>query len=274
MAILVGTSGWSYPEWRGAYYPKGLAARKQLEYVAERMPTVELNASFYALQRPTSYVSWYERVPTGFVFAVKGSRFVTHIRRLRDPHTPLANFLASGVLALEDKLGPLLWQFPPSLRFDETLIANFLAELPTNTEAALNLAMQHDDSIAEDRTWLRTAARRPIRHAVEVRHESFRTERFLDLLRANDIALVTADTAGTWPYLEHQTASFGYVRLHGDTELYASAYGPAALANWAEKIGAWGAAGDVYVYFDNTSRAAAPHDARQLTELLSSVPAG
>jgi uncharacterized protein YecE (DUF72 family) len=272
MTVRIGTSGWAYPEWRGAYYPAGLVHRRELEYLAGRMSTVELNGSFYSLQRPSSYRAWYDRTPDSFVFAVKGHRYVTHLRRLRDPHETVANFLASGVLELADKLGPVLWQFPERLAFDPALVADFLTTLPADQATAADLVAQHATRRPDDDGPRRPVTARPLRHAVEVRHPSFADTRFADLLRAHGVALVSADTAGTWPFFDEVTADFTYVRLHGATELYASAYDPTELADWAARIRAWSRAGDVYVYFDNTAQAAAPRDAEHLAGLGGDPP--
>lgn len=266
--IRIGTSGWAYPEWRGSFYPGGLPQRRELEHLASRMPTVELNGSFYSLQRPASYQNWAASTPSEFCFAVKGGRFVTHLKRLREPETPLANFFASGVLALGEKLGPVLWQLPGTLTFDLDLTEEFLAALPRTTAEAAELANRHSAVLSADRTWLTVTEDRPIRHAIEVRHESFSTEVFSDLLRANDIALVASDSPGTWPYFEEITASFGYFRLHGHTELYVSGYARASLERWAATIRDWSRQGDVYVYFDNTAKGRAPVDAERLAALL------
>jgi uncharacterized protein YecE (DUF72 family) len=266
--ILIGTSGWAYPEWRCSFYPDGLPQRRQLEYLAGMLPTVEINGSFYSLQRPTSYRNWFEQTANDFCFAVKGGRFITHLKRLREAKVPLANFFASGVLALGDKLGPVLWQLPATMPFDLDLMADFVTLLPRTTAAAAELAGRHSAALSDDRTWLTIEQDRPLRHAIEVRHESFRTEPFRNLLREFDVALVASDSAGNWPYFEDITASFGYFRLHGDTELYVSGYSEDALAGWAAKIRDWANQGDVYVYFDNTAEVAAPRDARRLRALL------
>lgn len=268
MAVRIGTSGWAYPEWRGTYYPREVPQRRHLEYVAGRMPTVEINGSFYSLQRPTSYRAWYERTPPDFVFAVKGHRYLTHRRRLHEPTPSLANFLASGVLELGEKLGPLLWQFPPSLTFDAGLLRDFLAALPRDTASAAALA-HHAELVPAGYSTPPIGRNRPLRHAVEPRHPSFRDPAFVELLAEHGVALVAADTAGTWPYFAENTADFSYLRLHGDTELYVSAYSPPALATWAERIAKLAARGDVYVYFDNTAMAAAPRDAERLAHILS-----
>ncbi|EOM77046.1 DUF72 domain-containing protein [Rhodococcus rhodnii] len=266
----VGISGWTYPGWRGDFYPDGLPQRRELEYAAHRLDTIEINGSFYSLQRPTSYRKWAEQTPDGFVFAVKGGRFITHMRRLADPHASLANFFASGILALGERLGPVLWQLPPTLRFDADLAASFLAELPRTTEAAARLAGDHDDKLSGDRVLAETDEDRPIRHAVEVRHESFADDAAREVFAEHDVALVVADTAGRYPKLFDVTADFVYVRLHGDEELYASGYTDSALREWAGRIGAWTEAGlDVFAYFDNDMKGYAPHDAQRLAELLT-----
>jgi uncharacterized protein YecE (DUF72 family) len=267
--IRVGTSGWLYPPWRGVFYPKGLPHRAELGYLAGRLNSVEINGSFYSLQRPASYQSWHAQTPDDFVFAVKGGRFITHMKRLRDVEIPLANFFASGPLALGAKLGPVLWQLPATLRYDPDLLTAFFALLPRTTVEAADLAKHRDDRLS-GRDWLTTDADRPLRHALEVRHPDFTTPEFLDLLRANDIALVIADTAGTFPYLEDVTAGFVYIRLHGDVELYTSGYSPSTLDSWAARIRTFSAAGDVYVYFDNDVHAHAPVDAMALAERLRS----
>ena len=273
-SVRIGISGWRYTAWRGTFYPPGLVQRRELEYAASRMNSVELNGSFYSLQRPASYLSWRQQTPDGFVFAVKGARFVTHMKKLRDVETPLANFFASGVLALGDKLGPLLWQLPPVLGYDPERLETFFALLPRTTTAAASLAAGHDDRLT-DRSWTTTDADRPLRHALEVRHQSFVTPAFCDLLRAHDIGLVVADTAGKWPLMEDLTSGFVYVRLHGDTELYVSGYSPESLDAWAAKVVAWARAGlDVYVYFDNDAKVHAPFDAISLGERVGAALAG
>lgn len=267
--VRVGTSGWRYPPWRRTFYPEGLPQRRELEHLSRRVGSIEINGSFYSLQRPESYRAWAAETPAGFVFAVKGGRFITHLKQLRDIEAPLANFFASGVLALGPKLGPVLWQLPPRLRFDADRIEDFLARLPHTTAAAAALAAGHDERL-EGRALVETDADRPLRHALEVRHESFRDARFVELARAHDVAVVVADSAGTWPRFDELTAGFCYVRLHGDAELYTSGYSPEALDAWAAKVGAWRDQGlDVYVYFDNDAKVHAPFDAIALGERLA-----
>jgi uncharacterized protein YecE (DUF72 family) len=243
--IRIGTSGWNYPPWRGVFYPKGLVHRRELEYLSRQLNSVEINASFYALQRPESYQAWREQTPDDFVFAVKGGRYITHMKRLRDIDGAVANFFASGVFTLGPKLGPILWQLPATVRFDPELLAAFFGTLPRVTDAG-----------------------RTVRHAMEVRHPSFTDPAFLDLLREHRVALVIADTAGKFPYLEAVTADFAYLRLHGDQELYVSGYTDDALDRWAATIRGLGVA-DVFVYFDNDAKVRAPFDALGLTARLA-----
>jgi uncharacterized protein YecE (DUF72 family) len=267
--VRIGTSGWVYPPWRGEFYPPGLPHRRELEYLSGQLRSVELNGSFYSLQRPTSYQSWYAQTPDDFVFSVKGPRFITHMKKLRDADTLLANFFASGVLALGAKLGPILWQLPPTMRYEPDVLAAFFAALPRDTEAAAALAAKHDERL-DGRAWTSTDARRPLRYALEVRHASFQVDGFGELLTTHDIACVVADSAGTWPYFEQVTArDLVYVRLHGAEELYSSGYTPEALHSWAAKVREWRRSRDVYVYFDNDVKVRAPADARSLAALVA-----
>jgi len=283
--IRIGISGWNYAGWRGSFYPKGLRHRDELAFASGQVDTIEINGTFYSLQRPDSFARWRDETPEGFVFAIKGSRFITHLKQLRDIEVPLANFFASGVLRLEEKLGPFLWQFAPRFRFDEERLDRFFRLLPRDTEAAAALAKRHDQRLA-GRAWLRTEARRPLRHAIEIRHPSFLDPAFVRLLRRHRIALVFAD-AVSWPYAEDVTADFVYLRLHGSEELYASGYSEPALARWAARIEAWSTgdtpadaelihpeppprrAREVYVYFDNDAKVRAPADARSLRARLA-----
>ncbi len=270
--IRIGISGWRYPPWRGVFYPKGLAQRRELEFASRRLTSIEINGSFYSLQRPEHYLGWRAETPEGFLFSVKGPRFITHMKKLRGVETPVANFFANGVLALGDKLGPVLWQLPPNLGFDAARMEDFLALLPRTTTEAARLAVGHDEKV-EGRTWLTTDADRPLRHAVEVRHASFETDAFLEILRRHGVGLVVADTAGKWPMILETTSDLAYVRLHGAEELYVSGYDDAALEVWADRIRGWHSAGrDVVVYFDNDVKVRAPFDAMRLHELLDLTP--
>lgn len=287
MAIRIGISGWRYAPWRGVFYPTGLAQRRELEYASRAFTSIEINGSFYSLQSPASWALWHEQTPEDFVFAVKGPRYITHILRLRDIEKPLANFFASGVLQLRSKLGPLLWQLPPSLQFDEARFEAFFQALPRDTDSALALARRRERGRMKGRTALPAVAPLPVRHAVEIRHPSFAQPAFIRLLRRHGIALVAADSAGRFPYAEDVTADFMYLRLHGDTELYTSGYSQSALDWWAQRIRRWADGGepddankfsplkpkrrksrDVYCYFDNDAKVHAPFDAQQLYEKL------
>jgi uncharacterized protein YecE (DUF72 family) len=280
--IRIGISGWRYAPWRGKFYPEDLRQKDELAFAAGQFPTIEINGTFYSLQRPDSFAAWHDATPPDFRFAVKGPRYITHMRRLKDVKAPLANFFASGVLRLNEKLGPLLWQLPPSFRFDPQRLTAFFDLLPRTTVDAARLARAHDGKL-KVRAWLKTDADRPIRHALEIRHDSFRDPDFIKLLRKHRIALVVADTVD-WPLLLDATADFVYVRLHGSLKLYVSGYGAKALNLWADRIQAWAAgkeahgphAGlrgparkrDVYVYFDNDAKVRAPFDAKSLIAKL------
>lgn len=284
--IRTGTSGWRYPPWRGAFYPEGLAQRRELEYLSRAVSSIEINGSFYSLQRPENYRSWAAETPDDFVFSVKGPRFVTHMKQLLDPDVTLPNFFASGVLALGPKLGPILWQLPPRMRWDRARVEPFLRCLPRTTVEAAALAEKHDERL-DDRALTSTDADRPVRHALEVRHPSFADPAVVSLLREIGVALVVADTAGEWPHLEDMTADFAYVRLHGDEELYTSGYSDSALDSWASRVRAWAAGEsptgeftvappmacekgrDVFVYFDNDVKVHAPRDAIALATRLT-----
>jgi uncharacterized protein YecE (DUF72 family) len=269
--VRIGISGWTYAPWRSVFYPKGLRQKDELEYAASRLASIEINGSFYSLQRPESYRGWHDRTPADFVFALKGGRFITHMKKLADVDAPLANFFASGPLALADKLGPVLWQLPPTLGYDRGRLESFFALLPRTTTEAAELGRHHDERV-DGRAWLDVAADRPIQHALEVRHDTFLAPDFLDVLRAHDIGLVVADTAGRWPLIREVTTDFAYVRLHGDTELYASGYSDAALDQWAGLLRGWAEGGkDVYAYFDNDIKVRAPFDAMGLAERLADL---
>jgi uncharacterized protein YecE (DUF72 family) len=266
--IRVGISGWRYEPWRGVFYPEGLPQRRELEYAARHFSTIEINGSFYSLQRPEYSEEWYDAAPRGFVYAVKGSRYITHMLRLKGVAKPLANFFASGVLALKEKLGPFLWQFPPALAFRPERFDEFFRLLPRTTGEALSLARKRDFRL-KGRARLSIDADRKLRHAIEIRHDSFVDERFLELLRRHDIGLVVADTAGKWPRLFETTSDFVYVRLHGDIKIYTSGYTNRSLEHWAGRIRGWhGSRKQVYVYFDNDVKVRAPFDALNLMKKL------
>ncbi|WP_428663580.1 DUF72 domain-containing protein [Reyranella sp.] len=282
--VRIGISGWTYAPWRGQFYPEDLPQKKELGYAASVFRSIEINGTFYSMQRCKSFAQWADATPDDFVFAVKGPRYLTHMLKLNNAEAPLGNFFASGVLRLGAKLGPILWRFPPNFRFDPEKLEAFFGLLPRDTEQAAACGRRHDHRL-RGRAWLRTDRRRPIRHAIEIRHESFRNPAFVALLRKHNIALVCADTV-EWPLLMDLTADFVYVRLHGSTELYRSAYGRPALKRWASRVVAWRDGKpmtdgyfisekqprrrrrEVFLYFDNTDKLQAPKDALSLMRLL------
>jgi uncharacterized protein YecE (DUF72 family) len=270
VTVRIGISGWTYPRWRGTFYPKGLPQRQELRYASERMNSVEINGSFYSLQRRSSFEAWAASVPEDFVFAVKGGRFITHMKKLSGIETPLANFLAAGVLALDQKLGPILWQLPPNLGFNADRMDAFFAQLPRSAGSAAEIAAHHDQRVPDDRALTKAVhPRYRLRHAIEPRHESFRTPEFYQLLRRYKMALVISDNPGKWPIFTEITTDLMYLRLHGHDQLYVSGYSDHELDEWAAKIRSWTERGcDVYVYFDNDAKVHAPFDAMSLMERL------
>jgi uncharacterized protein YecE (DUF72 family) len=286
--IRIGISGWRYEPWRGTFYPPGLTQKRELEYASRQLNSIELNGSFYSLQRPESFQNWYDETPREFVFSVKGSRFVTHMKRLLNVEAPLANFFAQGLLKFKEKLGPILWQFPPNFKCDVPRLDAFFKMLPRTHKEAARLAKKHDERL-DGRAWFRVKEDRPLRHAIEIRNESFVCEEFIALLRRHNIALVAADTV-EWPLLMDLTADFVYCRLHGSEQLYVSGYEREAIDQWAQRVALWAEGGDVadgrkasdrtgpaakardvYVYFDNDAKVRAPFDARQLQETVGAL---
>ena len=284
MPPRIGISGWTYAPWRGGpFYPKGLPHNQELAFASRHLNSIEINGTFYSLQRPSSFATWHDQTPDDFLFSVKGGRFITHLKRLNDCEVPLANFFASGVLKLKKKLGPILWQLPPMFIFNEDKLARFFDLLPRDTVAAAELSKRHDERL-KGREWTTAEVKQPIRYAMEVRHDSFKTDAFVRLMRKHRIAIVVADTAGKWPVIEDVTADYMYLRLHGDETLYVSGYSDPALNRWAEKLKAWKGGGqpaapelllpevppakrksrDVYVYFDNDVKVRSPRDAMGL----------
>jgi len=280
--VFVGISGWRYAGWRGDFYPKGLRQRDELKFAAERMSAIEINGTFYSMQRSESFLQWREETPEGFVFAVKGSRFITHMLKLNNPRQGLANFFATGLLALGNKLGPILWQLPPNLSFNPEKVEAFLKELPRTGEAGTKLALEHDHRLKRE-PYLEHKDVDRIRHAMEVRHPSFLCEEFVDLLRKYNVASVVSDSAKRFPVIDDVTADFVYVRLHGHEQLYTGGYSDELLDWWAKRVKAWQRGGqvkaphlveperklekterDVFVFFDNDAKVDAPKDAMRL----------
>jgi uncharacterized protein YecE (DUF72 family) len=290
--LHIGISGWRYDGWRGTFYPKGLRQADELQFASRAVRTIEINGTHYSLQSLGSYRKWYDETPDGFVFSVKGARYLTHMLRFRDEaaHAGLANFFAQGLFALNEKPGPILWQFPPSFRFDAERLERFLAMLPHDTQGALDLARRHDKRVREP--YLAIDRPRRLRHAIEIRHPSFVDAAFVALLRKHGVALVVSDSTEDWPHVDDLTADFVYVRLHGTSARYSGSYGDAALDTWAQRIDAWAhggqpadakliapdtpprrrAARDVFCYFDNDTKTEAPFDAQRLMERLAVTP--
>jgi uncharacterized protein YecE (DUF72 family) len=237
MRTFIGTSGWDYRHWKGVFYPEGCPRTRWLDHYSRTFSTVEVNATFYHRIRQNTYLKWHSSTPEGFLWAVKASRFITHIRRLQGVEDSLDIFF-SDVSTLGEKLGPLLFQFPPSLEFDGKTLEVFLGLLPAGG-----------------------------RYAVEARHPSWTGQDTLSMLREHNIAWCIADTAGRFPYLEAVTADYVYIRLHGSRKLYASEYTEGELRAWAHRIRSWER--DAYVYFDNDFMGYAPKNALRLRELLS-----
>ena len=286
--IRVGMSGWRYDEWRGTFYPEKLTQRRELEYASRQLNSIELNGTFYSLQRPKSYLQWSEETPEDFVFSVKGTQFITHERRLENVATPLANFLAQGVLRLGRKLGPILWQFPPAFKFNAQLLQDFFDLLPPTAKQAAAYARQRDDWMAE-RSWLEVEEDFPLRYAIETRNKSFAVPEYIELLRKHRIAMVVADTV-KWPRMMDITADFVYCRLHGHEELYPNGYDAESIDRWARRVLAWSRgeevtdevrvhpdpaaklpARDVFVYFDDDVKVRAPFDAVSLTQRIAEL---
>jgi uncharacterized protein YecE (DUF72 family) len=286
--VRIGISGWTYKPWRGVFYPEDLKQKLELEYASKTFNSIEINGTFYSLQRPPSFERWAAETPDDFVFSVKAPRFITHIKRLKDAKAPVANFLASGIFNLGAKLGPILWQLPPNFIFRPEVLEDFFLLLPHDTEKASALACKHD-SWMSGRTALKSDAKRPLRHAMEIRHASFATPEFINLLRQYDVALVCADTV-EWPRLMDVTSDFMYCRLHGSEVLYASGYDEPSLDQWATRVHHWARGSepedaervikekgpqknqrDVFVYFDNDAKVRAPFDAKSLTVKTSKL---
>lgn len=233
----IGTSGWNYKHWKEIFYPPKVAVSKWLDFYANHFDTVEVNATFYRLPKPETFDNWYEKTPTNFLWAVKASKFITHTKRLKDSKEPLER-LYNSVDRLKEKQGPVLFQLPPSLRFDKELFTSFCEKIKTNHQNVL-----------------------------EIRHPSWIDIQVFEILKDHNISFCLSDTAGRYPYHEVVTADFLYIRLHGSIKLYASEYSEEELQEWALKIKNWGM--ETYVYFDNDFQGFAIKNAKRLKEILS-----
>lgn len=264
--VRTGTAGWVYEPWRGTFFPPGLVQKNELAYASSRLGSIEINATFRATQKPASFQKWAGEARDGFVFSIKGPQLVTHIKRLKNCETELANFFASGPLALGAKLGPFCWQLPPNLAFDATVLETFLQLLPQTVDAYLALAAKADARLKSE-PFLQTDGVGPIRHAIEVRNPSFHTQAARDLLAAHNVALVIADTLDN-PGRD-LTADFAYCRLQGPAREGATGYEPADITAWAEQVGTWTATGrDVFAYFVHEDKVHAPANAIALRQAL------
>ena len=212
--IRIGVGGWTYPPWRGTFYPDGLVQKRELEHASRKLTSIEIDGTYYGSQKPASFARWRDETPDDFVFSVKGSRFTTNRRVLAEAGKSIERFFGTGVLLLGDKLGPVLWQFLPTKRFDAADFEAFLRLLPRSIEG------------------------RTIRHAVEVRHESFRNPDFVVLARSHGVAIVIAGDS-KFPQIADVTAPFVYARVMGSTEEHPLGYHEDALAVWARRAGHW-----------------------------------
>lgn len=246
-AIRVGIGGWTYPPWRGTFYPAGLPHARELAHAGKRLTAIEINATFYRRQSPESFARWRDAVPERFVFTLKGSRFCTNRRNLAEAEEGIANFLAQGLVELGEKLGPINWQLAATKRFDPDEIAAFLALLPARHQGAA------------------------LRHAIEPRHESFADPSFFDLARKAGVAVVLADS-DRYPRFEEDTAPFAYARLQNARAGLAQGYPQAELDAWAARARGWSAAGrESFVFFINGAKERAPAAAEALIARLGGV---
>lgn len=266
MAIRTGTAGWVYEPWRGTFFPEGLVQKKELAYASSRLGTIEINATFRANQKPDSFTKWAGEAREGFVFSIKGPQLVTHIKRLKNCEAELANFFASGPLALGEKLGPFIWQLPPNISYNHDVLSAFLGLLPKTPEQYIALAGQADGRLKTP-PFLTTTGVTTIRHAIELRNASFDRPEVRDLLASHNVAQVIADTAEN-PARE-LTADFAYCRLQGPARPGAEGYAPHDISDWAKTISGWDKAGkDVFAYFVHEDKLHAPANAIALRQAL------
>ncbi|WDR04639.1 DUF72 domain-containing protein [Devosia rhodophyticola] len=264
--VRTGTAGWVYAPWRGEFYPDGLVQKKELAYASSLLGSIEINATFRANQKPASFAKWADESRDGFVFSIKGPQLVTHIKRLKNCEAELANFFASGPLALGGKLGPFVWQLPPNLSFDLGVLTNFIAMLPKSLPDYVALAKKADGRLKTE-PFLETSADVPIRHAIEVRNAAFYTEEIFNLFAEHNVALVLADVAEQPKRL--RTADFVYCRLQGPAYEGASGYGQQDIADWAAVMSNWAEQEfPVFAYFVHEDKLHAPANAIALRRSL------
>ena len=261
-AIRTGTAGWVFAPWRGAFFPQGLVQKKELAYASSRLGSIEINATFRANQKPESFAKWAGEAREGFVFSIKGPQLVTHIKRLKNCEQELANFFASGPLALGAKLGPFVWQLPPHVSYNKDVLSAFLGLLPRTTADYVALAGKADERL-KSKPFLTPDGVGPIRHAIEMRNASFDAPEVNALLAEHNVARVIADTAEN-PSRE-LTADFAYCRLQGP--IGGNGYQAADIADWAATVKAWAETGrDVFAYFVHEDKLHAPANAIALRQ--------
>jgi uncharacterized protein YecE (DUF72 family) len=283
--IRVGFSGWNYGPWRGSFYPKGLVQKRELEFASRQVNSIEINGTFYSLQRPETFQNWYNQVPDDFIFAVKGGQYITHVLRLKKAEQALANFFASGLLCLKQKLGPILWQFPPNVMLKDNRFEKFIRLLPHDTHRASELASRHGAKV-QGRAWTEAKGLHRVRHAFEFRHPSFQNPDFIAMMRENNIAIVFVDSGKKSPIIEDVTSDFIYVRLHGEDKRYAKGYTKDAISRWAKRIQSWSIGKqpqdaqcflekkpklmkrDAFIYFGTEAKERSPFDALHLSQRL------
>jgi uncharacterized protein YecE (DUF72 family) len=241
--IRIGIGGWTYPPWRGSFYPDKLPQAKELEYASRQLGAIEINATFYSRQSPKSWEKWGNTAPDGFQFSIKGSRYCVMRSRLCEGAEGIGNFFAQGFAALGPKLGPIMWQFAPRRKFDRDDIAGFIDLLPADLDGLT------------------------LRHAIEPRHDSFRDDRFFDLCRARNIAIVFEDS-DAYPCIEADTADFSYARLQRMSENVPTGYDANSLEGFAARAREWQKLGDAYIYMINGAKVRAPAAALALQERL------
>ncbi|MBV8393416.1 MAG: DUF72 domain-containing protein [Alphaproteobacteria bacterium] len=241
--IYVGIGGWTFEPWRGAFYPDDLTQKRELEYASRKLTSIEINGTYYSSFKPASWIKWREETPEGFVFAMKASRFCTNRRVLADAKESIERYVNQGLVELKDRLGPINWQFMGTKKFDAEDIESFLKLLP------------------------KEVGKLPLRHALEVRHDSFKDKRFYDLCRKHNVAIVYAQD-DDFPEIDEPTADFTYARLMKSEEKVKTGYKPAELDTWAKKAKAWAKRGDVFVYFISGAKVRNPAAAMALIERI------
>lgn len=239
--IYVGVGGWTFEPWRGVFYPDDLAQKRELEYASRQLTSIEINGTYYSTFKPPSWIKWREETPDGFVFAVKASRYCTNRRELAGAGESVGKFLAQGLTELKDKLGPINWQFMESKKFDEADMAAFLKLLPREQDGV------------------------PLRHALEVRHPSFKDPKFYDLARKHGVAIVFADD-DSFPEIDEPTADFTYARLMRTQDKVATGYDKKGLDHWAKRAKDWAKRGDAFVYMISGAKVRNPAAAQALID--------